>query len=191
MSYGGAYNVNDQRSFPPILRLLDEFDQYSRANDRSSRGTSSPTKYTPKFDIKENQDAYLLYGEFPGIDQKDIEIEFTDASTLTIKGQVERKYGSDTHDITDKKVTHRVTVEDEEEEAAKLIPNSQIKTVNTPPEQAEKYWITERSVGAFHRDFAFPVRVDQDNVKASMKNGILSIVVPKLKKTQGRKITIE
>lgn len=191
MSYSGAHNINEQRSFPPILRLLDEFDQYSRANDRSSRGASTSTKYTPKFDIKENQDAYLLYGEFPGIDQKDIDIEFTDASTLTIKGHVERKYSSDTQETSNKKTTHRVTVEDEEEEAAKLISDAQVKVVNTSPEQIEKYWITERSVGAFHRDFAFPVRVDQDNVKASMKNGILSIVVPKLKKTQGRKIMIE
>ncbi|RKF65959.1 30 kDa heat shock protein [Erysiphe neolycopersici] len=191
MSYGGTHNISDQRSFPPILRLLDEFDQYSRANDRSSRGNSTSTKYTPKFDIKESQDAYLLYGEFPGIDQKDIDIEFTDASTLTIKGHVERKYTSDTHEPSNKKITHRVTVEDEEEEAAKLTSNAQVKPIITAPEQTEKYWITERSVGAFHRDFAFPVRVDQDNVKASMKNGILSITVPKLKKIQGRKITIE
>ncbi|KAI6247179.1 heat shock protein [Erysiphe necator] len=190
MSYSGANVTNDQRAFPPILRLLDEFDQYSRANDRASRGTSSSISYTPKFDIKENQNAYLLYGEFPGVDQKDIDIEFTDASTLTIKGHVERKYESDNNEAS-KKQPHRVTVEDEEEEAAKLATNVQVKSTNISQEQKEKFWITERSVGGFHRDFAFPVRVDQDNVKASMKNGILSIVVPKLKKTHGRKITIE
>jgi len=55
---------------------------------------------------------------------------------------------------------------------------------------AAKYWVSERSVGQFSRTFTFPNRVDQDNVKASMKNGILSVIVPKSKKPESRKITI-
>ncbi len=50
--------------------------------------------------------------------------------------------------------------------------------------------MSERSVGEFSRSFSFPVRVDQDAVKASMKNGILSILVPKAKKHESRKIDI-
>jgi len=54
-----------------------------------------------------------------------------------------------------------------------------------------KYWVNERSVGEFHHSFAFPAHVDQDAVKASLKNGILNIVVPKETAPQSRKINIE
>lgn len=61
------------------------------------------------------------------------------------------------------------------------------------PSSAEpdyKYWVSERSVGQFQRRFEFPGRVDQESVKASLKNGILSVIVPKAVKAE-KKITIE
>ena len=53
-----------------------------------------------------------------------------------------------------------------------------------------KYWVSERSVGEFQRRFQFPGRVDQEAVKASLKNGILSVIVPKAVRSE-KKITIE
>jgi len=66
--------------------------------------------------------------------------------------------------------------------------------VKKPVEIAQptaKYWVSERSVGKFHRSFSFPIRVDHEAVKASLKNGVLTIVVPKAKIPQPRKINIE
>ncbi|KAI4120169.1 MAG: hypothetical protein LQ345_000125 [Seirophora villosa] len=57
-------------------------------------------------------------------------------------------------------------------------------------EPGHKYWVTERSVGEFQRTFSFPGKVNQEAVKASLRNGILSIVVPKAVK-QEKKIAIE
>lgn len=54
----------------------------------------------------------------------------------------------------------------------------------------EHYWIAERSVGDFQRTFSFPVRVDQDGVRAALKNGILSVVVPKEAAPTTKKIRI-
>ncbi|RKF65582.1 30 kDa heat shock protein [Golovinomyces cichoracearum] len=170
-----SFITHDQSAVPPILRLLDEFDQYSRSNDRSER---SPTKsFIPKFDIKELKDAYQLHGELPGIEQKDVEIEFTDASTLMIKGRSERSYsnGSGAGQSTD-------TSSDK---------NSVQKKGNEHTDAGDKYWVMERTVGEFSRSFGFPAQIDQDAVKASMKNGILSVVVPKAKKQEGRKIMIQ
>jgi HSP20 family molecular chaperone IbpA len=50
-------------------------------------------------------------------------------------------------------------------------------------------WTPER-VGEFARSFGFHVRVDQNDVQASMKNEIIGIVVPKAQKHESRKITI-
>lgn len=57
--------------------------------------------------------------------------------------------------------------------------------------QPFRYWVSERSVGEFYRSFRFPSRVDQDAVRASLKNGILSIVVPKVQPAPNKKVDIE
>ncbi|KAF4630657.1 hypothetical protein G7Y89_g7481 [Cudoniella acicularis] len=189
-------------SFTPLFRLLDEFDNYRSGSFANATGTSLKT-FSPKFDVKENQNSYELHGELPGIEQKDVEIEFTDAHTLTIRGRTERTYESGTRPagfvkgpvasgaITEggetdggHKVPHKATVEDEGAASTTEVAKKE------EPKEESKYWASERSVGEFSRSFSFPVRVDQDHVKASMKNGILSILVPKMKKHESRKITI-
>ena len=59
-----------------------------------------------------------------------------------------------------------------------------------PAEPSYKYWVSERYTGTFERRFSFPGRVDQEAVKASLKNGILSVIVPKAVRAE-KKITIE
>jgi HSP20 family protein len=194
--------------FAPLFRLLDDYDVH-----RSSRGGfSSVRSWAPKFDVKEVKDAYQLEGELPGIDQKDIQIEFTDPHTLVIKGRTEREYtstpaveeGPATAAIeapkegTETPKSHQATVEDEDAQAQSTsakpstetaVEKTSSKEVSSTP--ASKYWVSERSVGEFHRAFSFPSRVDQDAVKASLKNGILSIVVPKATAPTSKRITIE
>jgi len=161
--------------------------------------------FQPKFDVKELADAYELHGDLPGIEQKDITIEFTDIQTITVKGRTEHSYTSGTPlagSIESRKPTgaiteggeshhHQATVEDEGAEAASTeVVKAAPKEAKQVKEPEPKYWVSERSVGEFSRSFTFPIRVDQDSVHASMKNGVLSIVVPKSKKNEGRKITI-
>jgi len=60
-----------------------------------------------------------------------------------------------------------------------------------PPKKASiKYWVTERSIGEFTRMFSFPDRVDQDGVSANLKDGILTVVIPKSKKHETRRIAV-
>ena len=63
-------------------------------------------------------------------------------------------------------------------------------TVTKKAEPEYKYWINERSIGEFTRTFQFPGTVDQEAVKASLKNGILRVVVPKLVRAE-RRIVVE
>lgn len=49
----------------------------------------------------------------------------------------------------------------------------------------------ERYVGRFHRSLSLPCPVSQEGVKATYKNGVLEIVMPKKKEIQGRRINID
>merc|ERR1712137_157150 len=155
------------QEFAPIFRLFDEYDRQAFRNiDREFNNIRS---FTPKFDVKETKEGYELHGELPGVEQKDINIEWTDNNTLTISGRHEH-------------------VREEGQRPQGFIENGESSQQS---ENKEKYWVSESSVGEFHRSFAIPARVDQDSVKASLKNGILSILVPKAQAPQPRKISIE
>ena len=185
-----------QNEFAPIFRLLDDYDSH-----RSTRGQSQHIRaFQPKFDVRELKDAYELHGELPGIDQKDMEIEFADPHTLVVKGRVERTYeggnaqqGRITGEVENK--SHKATVEDDKDEAGVAASNGGNKQVSKHDgeKNAEEatYWVSERSVGEFHRSFSFPSRVDQDNVKAKLNNGILTVTVPKAVAQKAKKINID
>jgi len=193
-----GYPEQSEYSLTPLFRLLDDFDTYRDTNTQSParRSVAAITKtFNPKFDVKEVADHYELHGELPGIEDKDVEIEFTDAQTLSVHGRSERSYEAGTPPekllaaapeqgrITEAE-SHKASVADEEAERAKEA-GLQVGTQKGQPR--EKFWVSERSVGEFSRSFHFPTKVDQDAVKASMKNGILSIVVPKAQAKAGTK----
>ena len=61
-------------------------------------------------------------------------------------------------------------------------------------EQNDGYYRREFYKSSFERSFAIPKNVDKDAVTASMENGILNVVIPKLKeekKNENIKITIK
>lgn len=190
--------------FAPLFRLLDDYDVHRSGR---GRGTSSIRAFQPKFDVREVKDAYELQGELPGIPQKNINIEFVDPHTLVVKGRVEREHHEGEPNqgrITDADQPssyHKASVEEEGAESTQQgsSENKQVTSTdqnkqlqhNQHNQHKPKYWVTERSVGEFHRSFTFPTRVDQDHVKASMKDGILNIVVPKAPAPQTKRINIE
>jgi HSP20 family molecular chaperone IbpA len=156
--------------FAPLFRLLDDYDIH-----RSSRSDATIRSFAPKFDVRETSDAYLLDGELPGIFQKDIDIEFSDPQTLVIKGHCEREYQRpEAGETAVQKTGDKEKDKDKDEDKSR-----------------HKYWVSERSIGEFHRSFNFPTLVDQDHVKASLKNGILSIIMPKAARPTGKKIAIQ
>jgi HSP20 family molecular chaperone IbpA len=208
---------NADASFTPLFRLLDDFDSYARQTGGQNGRRSAVPQWQPKFDVREVANAYELHGELPGISKENVSIEFTDPQTLLIRGRVERSYTAGTPpagQLTDTtmsgaitegeehKTSRQATVEDEAEAEAHESGSEAADTpATTPatkhteveskkPADKAKYWLTERSIGEFSRSFNFPSRVEQDEVNASFKDGILTIVVPKAKKHESRRITV-
>jgi len=195
-----SFGAPTPHEFRPFLSLFnDTFNELQKISDTAGK------TFAPKFDVRELEDRYLLEGELPGIAQKDIAIEFLDGQTLTIKGRTEhyRKEGPESSGGEDTSVSQAASNDNAGSEGSSTKADSkQVAATNGGSQTQEvskreahpkhTYWITERSVGEFARSFAFPNRVDQDQVKASLKDGILSVVVPKLQKNkETRKIQIE
>ena len=60
-----------------------------------------------------------------------------------------------------------------------------------PAEDGANYIRHERPHGKFHRLIDLPYSVAQDKIKASYKDGILTITLPKAEEAKPRQITVE
>jgi len=199
-----------ETSFTPLFRLLSDWDAYTQ--ETNNKGPSQNRRVTrtfmPKFDIREVDNAFELHGELPGIARDDVSIEFTDPQTIVIRGHVERNYTSSSPNggaiengktagaITEQGESHKATVEDEKPEDQRDSDNTVAKkdsgAAATTKQQKpkERYLIQERSYGEFSRTFSIPTPIDHDAVHASFKDGVLTVVLPKAKKHQTRRIAI-
>jgi HSP20 family protein len=57
-------------------------------------------------------------------------------------------------------------------------------------EEGEQYYAMERSYGSFSRSFTLPDGGDGEQVTADLKNGVLTLQIPKRPEAQPKKITI-
>ena len=100
-------------------------------------------------DLKEIEDKYLVTADLPGLEEKDIKVEY-DNGVLTITG--ERK----------------------EEKSDKN----------------ESVFRKEISYGKFSRSFRFGDSIKENDIKASFKNGVLSVALPKKEEKKPRQIPL-
>lgn len=152
--------------------------------------------YSPRFDVKENPTNYELHGELPGIDQKEIDIEFADSSTLTIRGRTDRYYERDSR-LPNQSLASAIALSNpktpddtQKPVAAEQTPQEMAQETEAQIRNGGKYWVAERVVGEFVRTFSFPVEIEIDEVRAGMKNGVLTIYAPKARARLGRKVVI-
>lgn len=118
--------------------------------------------WRPAIDIHENDQAYLIEAEVPGVEPKDIEITLRNGE-LTISG--ERVYHYD---------------------SAKGSNGSDSSEARRDPAR-----LVERRYGPFVRRFTLPDTADEDAIEARADNGVLRVTVPKKAQTQPRRIEVQ
>ena len=117
-----------------------------------------------KVDVKDLGSAYELTAELPGIKKENISLNY-DKGYLTIKTVVDKK--------------------DEKPAEAQGEENA------TDKKQPEKYLRRERYYGEMQRSFYID-DIDEANIKAAYKDGILTVTLPKVTEEQTAKtITVD
>ena len=62
--------------------------------------------------------------------------------------------------------------------------------VSSPPEK-EALLAQEYAIGDFYREFQVGELIDKDKIKASVKNGVLTLTLPKAEKAKPRRIEVK
>ena len=103
--------------------------------------------FTPRFDVWESDEEYVLMGDLPGVAPTDVNVSY-EKHELTIHGKVgERNY-------------------------------------NAP------YFAEEYGVGDFRRSFTLGEQIDEWAISAELKDGVLTVHLPKRPEVRPRKIAI-
>ena len=119
---------------PSVRRMFD----WEPGFRETSFGFSAPVA-----DVSEDDKAYKICAELPGLEAEDVDISINN-DTLIIKGEKRQ--------------------EQERKE--------------------QNYHMTERSYGSFQRAFTLPDGVDRDKITADLKQGVLTLTLPKSAEAQ-------
>ena len=117
----------------------DSFWRGVHSTNLPSQWSASMAHFHPSFDMEENEKAYVIHGDLPGLDKDHLQVVLRD-QVLTIGGKRE---------IT-----------------------------NASKDKRGPYTF-ERGFGSFSRSFVIPSAVDDSQMKADYKNGVLTVMVPK------------
>jgi HSP20 family protein len=116
--------------------------------------TREPTRdttvlYSPRCDILETEDEFLLFADLPGVGPGDVDVRY-DNGTLTIQG--------------------------------KCAPRQQ---------GSAAYLACEYGIGDFYRDFAVNDSIDSEKITAELKQGVLTVHLPKTETVKPKRIAVK
>lgn len=196
MSFLPRYFHQDT-GYGPFSRFIDEIAHHTREHKNNP-------PFQPKFDVTELENAYELHGELPGLEKKDVHVEFVEPHTLLIRGTIERSRTFGTPPEGWPAASPSASTEGHEDSVQKDIsaadkneaqnggPDTVTETVKKEESTVHpKLWVAERSIGEFSRTFSLPHHIQQDGVEASLDNGILFVRIPKTEKPEGHVIRIK
>lgn len=174
----------------PLNEVVDLQKEMSRMfesifpNRRGGEEEIPSAVWRPVVDIHEDENAFIIDAELPGLAKEDVKINFQD-DTLTISGG--RRY------LRDSRVQNAEANEANAGAAEDAQPVTQANGGSQPhgkQGRATNVHRMERNYGKFIRSFSFPKAVNPEGIKATFENGVLSVVVPKAEATRPRQIMI-
>jgi HSP20 family molecular chaperone IbpA len=122
--------------------------QENRSDAPAVERTRDSVTYVPRFDIWENQDELVLYGDLPGVDPSDLDVRFEN-NELTLHGRVRGRHD----DIA--------------------------------------FLYGEYGIGDFHRTFTIGEAIDSTKISAELRNGVLTLRLPKTEAVKPRRIAVK
>lgn len=122
--------------------------QKALTNETGAAAKDQRPVFTPRVDVIENENEYVLCADLPGVKQEDVSLECKGDELILRARCCPRGYG--------KRALH-----------------------------------AEYGVGDFYRAFTIADRVDREGIEASLRDGVLTVRVPKAAALRPKRITVK
>ncbi|EGF78448.1 hypothetical protein BATDEDRAFT_37227 [Batrachochytrium dendrobatidis JAM81] len=110
----------------------------------------------PLMDVEETESSYLVSAEIPGVPRESLVCRVENGDTLVIGGSVSSNNGTEPANVTGTESTDSAVI------------------ARDPKAQP-----SERMYGTFQRSISFGVKIDPTKLKAGLKDGVLTVEIPK------------
>jgi HSP20 family protein len=168
-------------------RQQQQQQQQQRRQEHEEHQLSKPFTWTPRCDLQETPNKFVVTAELAGIPKENIAIQVEDG-VLTISGErsMTKESSSENVEMNEKKTEEKRTEEKEKKGEKKGEKKEEKK------EEKPVWHRVERTYGAFRRSYTLPENVAIDGISADSKDGVLTIEIPKrvAEKNKPRTITI-
>lgn len=144
--------------------LDDVFDNFFQGYLRPVRTEGQPQQMQIRMDVTENDNAYIVHAEIPGVNKDDINVTI-DGSQVTISAELTKN--------TESKAGNGQDAQSQ---------NNQDKG---------KTLHTERYYGKVFRSFSLGQDVDEEGAEAKYNAGVLELTLPKKAVSTARKLAIQ
>jgi len=182
-----------QSPWQMMRRMQEDMDRlFGQMVGQSQSGTLSQAggaggmaiaAWAPHIDVSETDQEFHIEADLPGVRQEDINIQVQDGmlilSARMQQGQ-EPSQGQESQQGTDGQKG-----QDGQNGQAQAQPSQ-------PQSQQRQYHQRERRFGYFERLMSLPPSVDEENIQADFRDGVLTLRLPKMQQLgqQGRRIPI-
>ncbi|ORX57328.1 HSP20-like chaperone, partial [Piromyces finnis] len=148
------------------------------------------TDFEPRINLSEDENNYYIHADLPGMAKDKIKMEIDEERTLTISGERENIYKNNNDNSRKEKQ------ENEKEQTSTTtttMDGIEMEEDQKNNNNGHKYSVMECSYGSFSRSFTIPEDGNIDNIQAKMENGVLEIIINKIRtqKSQTRSIQIQ
>ena len=134
-------------------------------------GKSMPTTArTPKVDVQEDEEQYILKADMPGLTREEIEVK-VDNHVLTFSSVSAQEHG-----------THERGKNEED--------TGSNGDAGENRAEERQYLLRERSRPAYSRSFSLPRDADAGAIEAQYSGGVLTLTIKKMEEAKPRNITV-
>lgn len=147
--------------------------------------------FTPRFDVRETANAYVLHGDLAGLQRDNVRVEFVDPQTLVLRGRVERVYESQPEQQTEETTAPQTAPTETPAPEATATEPSAVPEQNKPEEEEEVEvdWeevksTTSSTHSKYHRPTVEDDADDDSHSNVSTPNSVTSATAkPETKET--------
>jgi len=175
------------------IEVTDEYTLKVAGKQAGKTQEAQPQASTTEAQAQDTTEAITEKLDGATLAEPEVDVHSDTSSHKSYQPTVEDDFedlGAETSSTVSASSSHAPTEPKGKEKAVEPVQQAPVPAPQQQQPQDQDL-LSERVYGSFERNFRFPERIDAEGVRASLRNGVLSIKVPKAPVPAVRNITIQ
>ena len=183
--------VERGRTADPFTLSRNDFDtMISRLLGEGPEGSPLASLANYGVDIREDEDHIYVEADLPGFRKEDVDISLENGTLTIIAEHREEKTEPEARQQEAQRPQGQGTQQQGQQGQGQQRQANQQQQQSRSPQPNGQYLLRERRIQRVVRSFTLPPNVDEQNVQATLENGVLRIILSKRDDAKPRRVQI-